>query len=77
MDKDRAILESRIADLEMQLCGKQAILDEMDKAGKKLLSHLTNLRVHTPGTNNLDIHHPVWNAIKDMEFWIYGPEDNE
>ena len=71
------ILKSRIADLEMQVHGKQSIIDEMDKAGKLILRHLNNLRIYHPGTNNLDIHHPIWSSIKEMEFWIFGPEDKE
>ena len=70
-------LKSRIADLEMQVHGKQKIIDEMDKAGKLILRHLNNLRIYHPGTNNLDIHHPIWNAINEMEFWIFGPEDQD
>lgn len=70
-------LKSRIADLEMQVHGKNKVIDEMDKAGTLILKHLNNLRIYHPGTTNLDIHHPIWDAINDMEFWIFGPEDNE
>ena len=73
MDKEIDILESRVADLEMQVQGKQECIDEFLKLGAKLYKHLHNLVICYPGTHNLDKAHPVWQTLKDLHYWIKRP----
>tara|TARA_Y100000401_G_scaffold55907_1_gene44258 strand:+ start:12267 stop:12494 length:228 start_codon:yes stop_codon:yes gene_type:complete len=74
MDKEIAILEARIADLEMQVAGKDMVIDEICNASRILIQHLANLELYYPGSHNIDKYHPIWKSIDDLHFWVRKEE---